>query len=276
MTDPAAPTLGIIAGGGEAPKRLIEACQRLAIPFHVLALEGITDSDIGGDDVPHSWLPLGAAAAARDLAKANNVRDIVMLGRVRRPSISELKPDALMLQKIARIGLNMLGDDGLLKAIAKEFEAEGFRVIAAQDVLKDFLMPSGVLGKHKPPAHSEADIKRGIEIAKALGALDVGQSVVVQQGIVLGVEAIEGTDALIRRCATLRREGPSGVLVKLKKPQQDARFDLPCIGAQTVKEALSAGLAGIAVEAGGALLLDKEEAVRVADASRLFLMGITP
>ncbi len=266
--------LGIIAGGGDAPKRLIAACQRMNRPFHVLALEGQTDTDIGNDDVPVTWLPLGAAAAALALAKEKGVTDVVMLGRVRRPSITELKPDWLMVQKLARIGLNALGDDGLLKAIAKEFEAEGFRVLAPQEVFADLLLPEGQLGKHAPNDAAKADIARGIEIAKALGALDVGQSVVVQQGIVLGLEAIEGTDALIGRAGMLKRDGVPPVLVKLKKPQQDARFDLPALGITTLREAVGAGLCGIAAEAGSSILVDRDEVIKFADASGLFIIGL--
>lgn len=268
-------TLGIIAGGGDAPKRLIAACLRMNLPFHVLALEGQTDADIAQDDISVTWLPLGAAAAALALAKEKGVTDVVMLGCVRRPSLSELKPDWLMLQKLARIGLGALGDDGLLKAIAKEFEAEGFRVLAPQEVFADLLLSAGPLGKHAPNAMVEADIQRGIEIARTLGALDVGQSVVVQQGIVLGVEAVEGTDALIGRAGMLKREGVPPVLVKLKKPQQDMRFDLPTLGIETLREVLAAGLCGIAAEAGGALLIDREEVIKFADASGLFIVGLS-
>jgi len=127
-----------------------------------------------------------------------------------------------------------------------------------------------------PDEQAEADIKRGIEVARGLGALDVGQAVVVQQGIVLGVEAIEGTDRLIRRCGELRREGPGGVLVKMKKPGQDRRLDLPTIGVNTVREAASAGLRGIAVETGGALVLGRDAVTAEADRMGLFVIGVSP
>ncbi len=268
--------LGIIAGGGEAPKRLIAQCLRMNKPFHVLALEGQTDKDIIdiADDLPISWLPLGAAAAAIALGKEKGVTDVVLLGRVRRPSLAELKPDWLMVQKLARIGFGVLGDDGLLKAIAKEFEMEGFHIVAVQDVFADVLFPEGQLGKHAANETAQTDIKRGIEIARTLGALDVGQAVVVQQGIVLGIEAIEGTDALIGRAGVLKREGAAPVLVKLKKPQQDMRLDLPAIGISTVREARAAGFCGIAAQAGGCLLIDREEAIKAADAAGMFIIGL--
>lgn len=269
-------TLGIIAGGGEAPKRLIAACQRLGRPFHVLALEGQTDVDIAGDDAPVTWLPLGAAAAARDLARDKGIKDVVMLGRVRRPSLPEIKPDWLMMQKLLKIGLNLLGDDGLLKAVAAEIEAEGFKVVAPHEIFTDLLMPEGQLGRIAPDEMAKSDIQRGMEITRALGVLDVGQAAVVQQGLVLGLEAVEGTDALINRAALLKREGVGGVLVKTKKPQQDMRFDLPSIGVGTVEAVVAAGLRGIAAEAGASLLIDREEVIKRADSAGIFIVGIKP
>lgn len=266
--------LGIIAGGGEAPKRLIEACQRFGKTFYVLALEGQTDPDIGGEDVPVTWLPLGAVGTARDLAREKGVTHIVMLGRVRRPSLSELKPDAFLMQKLAKIGLNIFGDDGLLGAIAREMEAEGFKVIAPHEVFRDLLLPEGQLGRHAVPEYLKADIAKGVDVVRALGTLDVGQAAVVQQGIVLGVEAVEGTDALLRRVSMLKREGPGGVLIKLKKPQQDMRFDLPTLGVQTIHEAAAAGLAGIVAEAGASLLIDRENVLKQADLFGLFVLGM--
>jgi DUF1009 family protein len=127
----------------------------------------------------------------------------------------------------------------------------------------------------RPDAEAESDIRHGLEVARVLGQADVGQAVVVQQGLVLGVEAIEGTDQLLARCGLLRREGPGGVLVKIKKPQQDRRADLPTIGLTTLEGARSAGLRGIAVEAGGTLILDRKKLAEEADKAGLFVIGVT-
>jgi hypothetical protein len=135
-------------------------------------------------------------------------------------------------------------------------------------------MPEGPLGRLRPSPEAEADVARGIAVARALGALDIGQAVVVQQGLVLGVEAIEGTDELLRRCAALRRDGPGGVLVKLAKPGQEARVDRPTIGPRTVALAAEAGLQGIAAEAGATLLIDRDELIRAADRAGLFVVGV--
>lgn len=157
-----------------------------------------------------------------------------------------------------------------------EFESEGFKVVGAHDVLGDLLAPLGTWGRVRPDEQAESDIRHGVKVAQGLGALDVGQSVVVQQGIVLGVEAIEGTDALIDRVGSLRRSGPGGVLVKLCKPGQDRRVDLPTVGPDTLKRAEAAGLRGIAVEAGGAIVVDLDRLVKEADRAGMFVAGITP
>jgi hypothetical protein len=155
-----------------------------------------------------------------------------------------------------------------------EIESEGLHVVGADDILHDLLVAEGVLGRHRPDDLAASDIARGLEVARALGAVDVGQAVVVQQGIVLGVEAIEGTDALIARAANLRREGPGGVLVKIKKPGQERRADLPTIGLSTVTAAVDAGLRGIAIEAGATLLIGRERLVAAADTAGLFVTAL--
>lgn len=265
--------LGIIAGGGGAPQNLIQACQDLGRPFFVVCLEGQAEMEIGGD-IPHAWLPLGAGTKLKKLFEEQNIAEIVMIGRVRRPSLTEIKPDWLALKVLTKIGMNKLGDDGLLRAIGKALEDElNVRVVGVQDVLADLLTPEGLLTKTQPDETAQADIQRGIEVAQALGKLDVGQAVVVQQGIVLGVEAAEGTDALIDRASGLRREGLGGILVKLAKPQQDNRFDLPTIGVQTVESVAQAGLRGIVVHAGRSLIVNREATLAAAEAANIFVIG---
>jgi hypothetical protein len=188
--------------------------------------------------------------------------------------LSAIRPDWRAAKFFAKVGYRMLGDDGLLSAVVKELEIEGFRLIGAHELLDATAVPEGPLGRVRPDADADADIKRGIRLALAIGALDVGQAVVVQQGLVLGIEAIEGTDALLRRCGGLRREGVGGVLVKLAKPQQESRIDRPTIGARTVTIAAEAGLRGIAVEAGATLMLDREAVIRAADEAGLFVVGV--
>jgi hypothetical protein len=174
----------------------------------------------------------------------------------------------------AKIGKAALGDDGLLSAVTRELEEEGFRIVAPDAILADLVAARGVYTKSAPDETAERDIARAIEVARGLGRLDVGQAVVVQAGIVLGVEAIEGTDALLARCAGLRRDAPGGVLVKMRKPMQDRRVDLPTIGVETVRGAVVAGLRGIAIEAGGSLVIDRARVVAAADDAGLFVVGV--
>lgn len=265
--------LGIVAGSGSLPRRLVESCKAAGREVFVLALEGEADPTVV-EGVPHAWSRLGAAGSALDTLRANGATELVLAGGVRRPSLSSLRPDWRAAKFFARVGYRALGDDGLLSAIVKELEREGFRVIGADQLLEAAGLEEGPLGRFSPDPEAAADIARGIEIARALGTLDIGQAVVVQQGLVLGVEAIEGTDALLQRCAGLRRAGPGGVLVKMEKPGQERRVDRPTIGRQTVALAAEAGLRGIAVEAGATIVLDRDEVVRVADAAGLFVVGV--
>jgi UDP-2,3-diacylglucosamine hydrolase len=266
--------LGIIAGSGGLPRRLIESCRAKGREVFVLALQGAAEPETV-EGVAHAWCRMGAAATGLGLLRDHGVTDLVLAGSIRRPTLAAIRPDWRATKFFAKVGYRMLGDDGLLSAIVKELEIEGFRLLGAHELLAEgAALPEGPLGKLAPHSDAAADISRGVAVARALGGLDIGQAVVVQQGLVLGVEAIEGTDALLRRCAGLRRDGPGGVLVKLAKPGQEARVDRPTIGPQTVTLAAEAGLQGIAAEAGATLLLGRDEVVRAADAAGLFVVGI--
>ena len=265
--------LGIVAGGGGLPRCLVETCRAAGRDVFVLALEGAAEPDIVRD-VPHAWCRIGAAAAGLSLLRENNVTELVLAGSIRRPSLAALRPDWRAAKLFARIGYRALGDDGLLSAIVNEFEQEGFRVIGADQLLDQAFVAAGPLGKVRPDLEAQADIDHGLRIARALGVLDIGQAVVVQQGLVLGVEAIEGTDELLRRCAGLRRDGPGGVLVKTEKPGQERRADRPTIGLRTVELAAETGLRGVAVEADATIVLDRDEIIRTADGAGIFVVGV--
>jgi len=269
----ARPTLGILAGAGDLPLRLIDACRASGQEVFVLALAGEGDA-ARFDGVPHASVRLGAAAEALRILRENGVGELVLAGRVKRPSLASLRPDWRAAKLFARIGLRALGDNGLLGAVIQELEAEGFRVVGVDSLLASLLAPEGALGAVAPDEQARIDIARGLEVARALGGVDVGQSVVVQQGIVLGVEAAEGTDALVERVGGLRLEGPGGVLVKIAKPGQERRADLPVIGVATVVGCARAGLRGIAVEAGAALVIDRAGVIEAADRAGLFVLGI--
>jgi DUF1009 family protein len=265
--------LGIVAGGGGLPRRLIECCRAAGRDIFVLAIEGAAEPEtVRG--VPHAWCRIGAAAVGLALLRENNVTELVLAGGIRRPSLLSLRPDWRAAKLFARIGYRALGDDGLLSAVVAELEHEGFRVLGADQLLETEIAREGPLGAIRPNRQSEADIEHGLQIARTLGALDIGQAVIVQQGLVLGVEAIEGTDELLRRCAGLRREGTGGVLVKIEKPGQEHRADQPTIGLRTVELAAETELVGIAVEADATIILDRQEVIRAADRAGLFVVGV--
>jgi len=265
--------LGLVAGGGSLPRQIVEACRVQGRDVVVVAFDGTTtQATVVGVD--HIWTRLGAVGRTIDWLKSNQVEDVVLAGAMARPSWSTVRPDMRGLKLLPRIAAAGQGDDAILSVIIEEFESEGFRVIGLDEVMPDLLAVEGAMGLHEPDSGALDDIARGLDVARALGSVDVGQAVIVQQGIVLGVEAAEGTDALIDRCAAQRRDGVGGVLVKCVKPGQERRADLPSIGPETVRGSLACGLRGIAIGAGAALVLDRAETVAAADAGGLFLYGV--
>jgi DUF1009 family protein len=268
------PALGILAGGGTLPGRVAAAAQAAGRPVFLVGLEGFAEKPVLAP-FPHAMSRIGAAGRILELLRANACRDLVLVGPVRRPSVFDLRPDAEGARIMARIGrAAFAGDDGLLAAVVRVLGEEGFSVIGAHEILTEALGPRGLLSRAAPDAQAMSDIERGVAVVRALGGVDVGQACVVQQGIVLAVEAIEGTDAMLARAAGLQRQGQGGVLVKLVKPGQDRRADLPTIGPGTLKAAAEAGLRGVAFEAGGTILAERGRAVEEADAAGLFLLGL--
>ena len=269
--------LGIIAGGGSIPQMLINHCLTQGIDFVVLAIEGNADKAFfSGEKFAYRWIRIGQAGSGFKYFKDENVNNVVMIGTIRGPSFFDLVPDLRTTAFFAKIGSKALGDDGILRAVVSEIEKDGMHVKGIHEIMPELLIPQGNLTKHKPSKSDLVDIKRGIEVAFALGKLDVGQSVVVQHGLVLGVEGIEGTDELIRRCQDYRRKGDGGVLVKLRKPQQDMRIDLPTIGAKTVERAHASSLKGIVVHTGNGLIVNQAETIALADKYGMFIIGVTP
>lgn len=254
---------------------LIEHCQKLNRPFFVLAIEGNADKALIDGSVPHLWIRIGQAGTGFKKLHDEKVEEVIMIGTIKRPSFL-ICFRTCGRRPFCQIGAKALGDDGILRALVREIEAEGMTVRGVHEVMSGLLVRKGCLTKNRPDKQAEADIRRGVEVALALGQLDVGQAAVVQQGLVLAVEGIEGTDELLRRSGGYKRKGAGGVLVKLRKPQQDMRIDLPTVGLQTVKRAKESGLRGIAVHAGNGLIVDEAEVVRLADKEGLFVIGVDP
>ena len=268
--------LGIIAGGGVIPQMLINYCRENQRPYFVLAIEGNADRALFNNDIPHQWIRIGQAGTGFKRFCEEGVEDVIMIGTIRRPTLADLMPDLRTTAFFAKIGLKALGDDGILRALVKEIEAEKMKVIGIHEVMPQLLVQEGCLTKAKPDKQALSDIARGTEVALCLGELDVGQSVVVQQGLVLGMEGIEGTDELIKRSGNYRRKGDGGVLVKLRKPNQDMRIDLPTIGVKTIENAHESGLRGVAVHAGNTLIVDEKEVIKLANKYKMFVIGIDP
>jgi DUF1009 family protein len=271
--------LGLIAGGGRLPIALADHCRRIGRPLFVLRLKGFADAALEpfeGREVGLAELGGGVRAL-----KAAGCQAVCFAGRVSRPDLRAMKPDFRGLAALPGALLAARGgDDGLLTFLLREFEKEGFEVEGAHQVMGELKLPFGPLGRFAPDSDQRADIQRALAVAKEIGRLDIGQGAVVCDGLVLAVEAQEGTDAMLRRVETLplairgTPERRRGVLVKACKPAQEQRIDLPAVGPDTIERAAAAGLAGVAGEAGLILLLDRSEVVAAADRSGLFVVGL--
>ncbi|MGE4313613.1 MAG: LpxI family protein [Pseudobdellovibrionaceae bacterium] len=267
--------LGIVAGGGLMPRRLAETVSAANRPVFIIAFDGETNpATVEG--FPHLWTRMGAVAKNIDALKKANVTELVFCGGVKRPPLKQLAPDWRATKFLAKVSFAALGDDGLLKAVKAEMEKEGFTVRGVHEFLADLPARNGVMGRFTPSEEDYTDIRIGYAASQKIGAQDIGQSVIVCNGYILGEEDEAGTDALIARCVALPKgEGHArGVLVKSAKPQQDMSLDLPTIGPDTVRAVHKAGFGGIAVEAGKTLILERDEAIALADEAGIFLIGI--
>ncbi|MDD4556785.1 MAG: UDP-2,3-diacylglucosamine diphosphatase LpxI [Alphaproteobacteria bacterium] len=268
--------LGIIAGGSTIPKRLIDECVAQGRDFFVLCIEGNADETYFTDAIPHKWIRIGQSGTGFKLFKDEKVQDVVMIGTIKRPTLSDLIPDLRTTMFFTKIAAKSLGDDGILRALANDIEHEGMKIKGVHEVMPEILAREGIMTKTKPDKQALQDIKRGVEVCLELGRLDVGQAVIVQQGLILAVEGIEGTDKLIERTKDYQRKGEKPILVKLRKPNQDMRLDLPTIGLRTIEKAIESGLRGVAVHAGNALMVDEKEAIELANKHNIFIIGINP
>ena len=282
-TAPSAPdpgTLGIICGGGAFPVVVAEAALKAGRKVFLLPVHGFAEA-AAVERYPHEWIHLGAFGKLSSVLRRNGCRQVVFVGTVLRPSITKLRVDWGSLKLLPRVlGMFRGGDDHLLTSVGRIFEENGFELVGAHEIAPELLVPVGALGAHQPSATDLADAHFGFEVVRALGRYDIGQGVVVGSRHVLAVEAAEGTDLMLARCRELRengrirRHGKAGVLVKAPKPGQDRRLDLPSIGPRTIELAAEAGLAGVAVEAGGVIAAEIEAIVRIADEKGLFIIGL--
>lgn len=272
--------LAIIAGSGLLPLHVAEAARTHGENPFIIALANESDRDWASFD--HATLGIGNFRAISSVFRNAGIGRVVMSGAVRRrPDWRDIKPTLKSLVKVPSVLRTLLsgGDDAVLKMAIELIETNGARVIGVQEIVPELLAEVGTLGARTPGVEDQADIEVAEAAAIALGHLDVGQGAVAVGGRVVALEGPEGTDAMLERVARLKADGRissrrRGVLVKLCKPQQDLRADLPSIGPSTIKGAQAAGLAGIAVEAGRALVLDRDEMIALANETGLFVTGV--
>jgi DUF1009 family protein len=270
----------MIAGGGELPRAIAQSVVASGRAVHILAVKGSAD-EAWLAEFPHDWMTLGEWGKSVRLLAAAGAKEIVLVGRVDRPTLSEIKFDTKGLMILPSLVVAARkGDDAMLRVTSDFFAREGFTVLTAAEAAPGLVMAEGPLGKLKPNAQQQDDIGRAFAIIRALGDLDVGQAAIVCDGLPLCVEAAEGTDAMIARVASLRRnlrgtpDKKRGVLAKGLKATQDRKTDLPVIGVETVRGAHAAGLVGIALEADASLIVGKAAVAAEADRLGLFITGV--
>ena len=272
--------LALICGGGSLPLAVADSVTARGRKVLLFALRGFADPQAFERRAP-TWVHLGQFGTVARVARAQNCRDVVLLGSVVRPALWQLRPDFFTLKVLPQVARAFRGgDDHLLSSVGRVIENHGFRLLGAHEVAPEILVPEGSLARAQPSARDRADMALGFDYLRAAGPFDIGQAVVVADKHVLAVEAAEGTDRMLARVAELRADGRiktpkgTGVLVKAPKPSQDRRFDLPGLGPKTVQGAARAGLAGIAVAAGETIVAEPEALVAAADAAGLFAVGV--
>ncbi|CCE05343.1 conserved exported hypothetical protein [Bradyrhizobium sp. STM 3843] len=272
--------VGLIAAGGVMPFAVADAMVARGLTPVLFALKGICDPK-PLTRFRHHWIALGQLGHAVKLLKAEGCRDLLFIGNLVRPALSEIRIDLGTLRELPRIWASFRGgDDHLLSGVARIFERHGFRMVGVKDVAPSLFVPEGRLTRRRPDDLLVEDIAKGIAVLRALAPFDVGQAVVVVDGHVVAVEDIEGTDGLLARIARLRTSrriraaAGRGVLVKAPKAGQDLRFDLPTIGPRTIEGVAAAGLAGVAVAASHTLIAEPQETIAAADRAGLFVTGV--
>jgi UDP-2,3-diacylglucosamine hydrolase len=272
--------VGVIAGGGTMPFAVADSLAARGIAPVIFALRGNCDP-VAVARFRHHWISVGQLGRATKLFRSEACRDLIFIGTLLRPALSEIRLDWGTVRVIGKVMRSFRGgDDHLLSGIGRILEQDGFRMVGIRDVAPDILMPEGCITRAAPDSAAAADIARGQEVLRALGPFDIGQAVVVIDGHVVAVEDIEGTDGLLVRVARLRADGrirakaARGVLVKAPKSGQDLRFDLPTVGPRTIEGVAKAGLAGLAIIAGYTIAAESQTMIEAADRQGLFIQGL--
>lgn len=265
-------TLGIIAGNGRFPSLVADEAHKKGLKLAICALEKEADPDLRRRAEFFTWVKLGELKKAAHFFKRSGAEEAVMAGKVQKVRLFQenVRPDFEMVKILMKT--RDFKDDSLLSAVADYLDGEGIRILDSTTLVKDRMPGSGLLGRHKPSKEVMEDIRFGFELAKAIASLDIGQTVVVKKKAAIAVEAIEGTDEAIRRGGKLA----SGriTVVKVAKPKQDLRFDVPAVGMNTLRELKDAEAAAFAFEANRTIFLDQEEFIEGADACTIAVVGV--
>jgi DUF1009 family protein len=260
--------VGLIAGNGRFPLIFARTARAAGIEVVAVAHQGETPPELDADVDSITWIKVGELGRMIGALRSAGIERAVMAGGIRKLALLDhFAPDERALAFLARLAT--WGDDALLRGVADELEREGIRIVESTLFLSALLTPAGPLTTRTPTEAQWRDIRHGVEVARAIGRWDIGQSVVIRAGMVLAVEAIEGTDATIQRAGR-----PDAVVVKVSKPGQDLRFDVPAVGPETVRVCQAARIAVLALEAGKTLLLDKDELLRLAEETELCIVGV--
>ncbi|MDR0677510.1 MAG: lipid-A-disaccharide synthase [Holosporaceae bacterium] len=266
--------IGIICGGGNYPKLIAQVCSENRRKFCLVFLKGFCDEK-NYITAPSITVNFGEVAKTINFLRDNNAKQLIFAGKVERPDFGQLSLDKKGVSWIIKLGKSILaGDDALLRAIAKLFQDEGFEVIDGTSLLKNVFFSEGVFSSRNPSASDYENIEVGLKAARELGLNDIGQAVMVRTKKILGKEDIRGTDFLIDNCGRL--SGKGGILIKVSKPQQDFRLDLPTIGVNTIEKIRQNGFDGIVVEAHKCIIINKEEVIRKANEAKVFLIAVKP
>ena len=265
--------IAIVAGNGDLPALVIEKCIQLGKPYFLIIIKD------HGEDTMNKFkcdyiLKLNQIGKAIKILKNNKINEIIMIGSIKRPSLRDIIPDLWTARFLAKIANKSQGDDNILKNLSKELEYEGFKIFAPENFIINSLSKKGFMGKIKSSKSHNADMAKGFKIAKKFGELDIGQSLVIENGLVLALEAAEGTDEMIKRSFNYKKSKKHSILIKVIKTSQEKRIDRPVIGVETIKLAFKYGFAGIALEANEVLIIDYEKTISIADKKNIFIKGI--
>lgn len=274
-SDDAIPPYAILAGKGSLPLELVQALLFSNHPFFLIGFLGQEEELREKSPVEPTLFSLGCIGEILSFLKKNQVKTLIFGGAIQRPSFSSLSLDKIGLKWLKKLGIKAFqGDDALLSGLVKLLEQEGFKIISPHSILSSLNPGKGSLTKIIPTSKHWRDIERGKKILQALSPHDIGQSIILEEGVVLGIEGAEGTSQLIERCAILRKNSKGGILVKMAKVGQSEKIDVPSIGLKTIQQLAKYNFNGVAFSSDCFQILQQEESVIYANIHKLFIIGV--